>query len=184
VAGCEEQSSVHFVIPDPSSKAEEKDSPGLGRIKQGTERYGGKLPNKFRAPSVNSLSRETNIKVDSNTFTGPAGASTKTQYWAGKEAGDALPKIKTKPAAKERKWPTMEQVAKTYNKALPALSTIGAVYGGLAGAAFGLSSGMPKSYLIAGVGIGRQIPQSVGRVLNNKNKRNKSNLDKPSIKSS
>ena len=32
--------------------------------------------------------------------------------------------------------------AKTYNKALPALSTIGAVYGGLV--PFGLPSGMPK----------------------------------------
>lgn len=190
-SGSEEKSSVHFVIPDPSSKAEEKkDLPGLGGIKQGTERYGGKLPNKYGVPSVNSLSRETNIQIDSNTFTGPAGASTKTQYGAGEEVGNVLPKIKATPAAKERKWPTMEQVAKTYNKALPALSTIGAVYGGLAGTAFGLPSGMPKSYQLAGVGIGRQLPQSVGRILNKaasragSNKTNKSRLDIPSIRGS
>ena len=87
----------------------------------------------------------------------------------------------TKPKAKKRKWPTMEQVATAYNKALPALKVAGAVYGGVAGAAFGLSMGMHKSYIIAGASLGSQTPQHIGNMIN-KRKKKKTSLDKPSIK--
>ena len=90
-SGSEEKSSVHFVIPDPSSKAEEKkDLPGLGGIKQGTERYGGKLPNKYGVPSVNS----TGNKYPNRQHFWDLQEPVKTQYGAGEEVGNVLPKSK------------------------------------------------------------------------------------------
>lgn len=186
-AGYKEEENVHFVIPDPAKKAEMKNTPGAGGIKPGTEKYGGELPDKYGSPSVNELNRETNLQKDSNTFLGPAGPSSRTLYDSVKrpdekpgEAEETAEAI-TKPKAKKRKWPTMEQVATAYNKALPALKVAGAVYGGVAGAAFGLSMGMHKSYIIAGVNLGSQTPQYIGNIIN-KRKKKKPSLDKPSIK--
>lgn len=186
-AGYKEEENVHFVIPDPAKKAEMKNTPGAGGIKPGTEKYGGELPSKYGSPSVNELNRETNLQKDSNTFLGPAGPSSRTLYDSVKrpdekpgEAEETAEAI-TKPTAKKRKWPTMEQVATAYNKALPALKVAGAVYGGVAGAAFGLSMGMHKSYIIAGASLGSQTPQHIGNMIN-KRKKKKLSLDKPSIK--
>jgi len=186
-AGYKEEENVHFVIPDPAKKAEMKNTPGAGGIKPGTEKYGGELPSKYGSPSVNELNRETNLQKDSNTFLGPAGPSSRTLYDSVKrpdekpgEAEETAEAI-TKPTAKKRKWPTMEQVATAYNKALPALKVAGAVYGGVAGAAFGLSMGTHKSYIITGASLGSQTPQHIGNMIN-KRKKKKLSLDKPSIK--
>lgn len=85
------------------------------------------------------------------------------------------------------RWPTLEKAAKTYNKVSPTLSSIGAFYGGVAGAAFGIAPGTSRSSQMDGMKLGRQSVYEIGSLLNwtdkrvNKNKKTGSSLDKPSF---
>lgn len=196
----EEKSNVHFTIPDPSIKVNEEETTlgvvGVGGIKPKTEVYGSKLPKGHEVPPTKTQDGEINIKKDNNTFLGPVGNSTKTYFGENSEptfiqiedkSVSAMSKVKENKNEQVRKWPTLEKTAETYNKVLPTVSVIGAVYGGVAGTAFGLSSGMPKSYQMAGMGLGRQAVHDIGYVLNKANnkvnqKKSGSNLDKPSLR--